>query len=178
MNTIIVEILRDGQTVNQLLQKELNYIALCGPETAKDFVIACDQELFDEHIKLLRYETDESSRQSGIEFFQQLITGIIEQIYPSELAKILRKDFLHLRLVTTPKEIAQLPFEMALTPTQLQSDSSRKPFFVNEEIKTTFTREVRRVYFEHYNWPVKPRILFAWAEPDDDVPHIGHSNAF
>jgi hypothetical protein len=178
MNTIIIEILRNGQTVNQLLQKELNYIALCGPEVAKDFMIKCDQEIFDDHIKLLRYDTDESSRQLGIAFFQELITGIIDQIYPAELAKVLKKDFLHLRLVTTPKEIAQLPFEMALTPKELQNTPDRKPFFINDDIKTTFTREVRHVYFDHYNWPVKPRILFAWARPGDDVPHIGHADAF
>ncbi|MEJ7912800.1 MAG: CHAT domain-containing protein [Chitinophagaceae bacterium] len=179
MNTIVIEILRNGQVLNQLLQKQTNYIALCGAEPATDFTINCDQAEFDDHVKLLRYDNnDEDSRQLGIQFFQQLINKIIEQIYPKGVSADLEFDLLHLRLVTTPKEIAQLPFEMALTPLKLQKDQLAKPFFLNPDRRTTFTREVRQVGAEHYNWPFKPRILFAWAQPRNEVPWEEHLNAF
>ena len=85
---------------------------------------------------------------------------------------------MHLRLVTTPKEIAQLPFEMALTPIQLQNNTPQKPFFLNPDIKTTFTREVRHIAFKHYDWPFLPRILFAWAQPNNAVPWQAQKYAF
>ncbi len=138
MDTIVVEILRNGQAVNQLLQQGVNYIALCGTESAKDFTIDCDQGTFDKNIQLLRYTTEETARQSGIHFFQTLITNVINQIYPVEIAANLHSDFLHLRLVTTPKEIAQLPFEMALTPIQLQNATPQKPFFSQPGHKDNF----------------------------------------
>ena len=65
MDTIVVEILRNCQAMNQLLQQGTNYIALCGTEPAKDFTIDCDQETFDKNIQLLRYNTEETERQSG-----------------------------------------------------------------------------------------------------------------
>ncbi|HMK24995.1 MAG TPA: CHAT domain-containing protein [Chitinophagaceae bacterium] len=179
MNEIVIEILRDGQTVNQLLKSGTNYIALYGSDPAKDFMINCEQQEFNNYVKLLRYDnTNEISRQSGIAFFQDLISGIIDKIYPAQIAQGIQNDMVHLRLVTTPKEIAQLPFEMALTPSVLQNEMPRTPFFVNPKIKTTFTRELRQLSFKQYNWPFKPRILFAWAQPNNKVPQQEHLKAF
>ena len=146
MNTIVIEILRNGQVTNQLLQKSTNYIALCGAYPAKDFTINCDQQMFNHHVKFLRYDSsadgdtekeneEERLRQSSILFFQDLISGIIDQIYPEQLHYRPQDDMLHLRLVTTPKEIAQLPFEMALTPVQLQNVSPRVPFLLTMQLK-------------------------------------------
>ncbi|WP_153796933.1 CHAT domain-containing protein [Foetidibacter luteolus] len=179
MNTIVIEILRTGQAVNELLDTDINYIALCGAQPAKDLVIACRQDEFNERITLLRYNNnDEAKRQEGISFFQQLVDGVIDQIYPTGMPAPQPGEWLHLRLVTTPKEMAQIPFEIALTPQQIQQTDKPLPFFLNPQYKTTLTREVRRIAFAHYKWPVKPRILFAWAEPRATVPHEEHLAAF
>lgn len=179
MDTIVIEILRNGQSKTQYLEKGSNYIALCGTESAKDFMIECCQDDFDNQVKLLRYnQADDLERETAITFFQSLISNIVSQIFPDQLAKNEKSEFLHLRLVTTPKEIAQLPFEMAQTPFQLENVISPTPFFINPKIKTTFTREVRHIFFKHYFWPIIPRILFVFSQPKNKVPSDEHLDAF
>ncbi len=164
MNSLTIEILRKGQAVNQLLSSETDYVALVGTEPAIDLKIPCNQEEFNKFIALLRYnKKDAGSRQSSIDYFQDLITNIIQQVYPEQKADGTHDSFIHLRLVTTPKEIAQLPFELALTPSVLKDETSNTPFFINPRLKTTFTRELRQSSSRNYSWPFKPRILFAWA---------------
>lgn len=180
MTTIEIEILRTGQSLNLQLDSGNNYIALYGADPARDFTIPCTQADFDTHAALLRYKDgDEQKRLAGIGFFQALMSRIIGQVYPEDAARPGADDFLHLRLVATPKEIAQLPFELALTPAPLcEEGMPAAPFFVNPKLKITFTREVRQASARHYKWPHQPRILFAWAQPGNTVPHDEHLDAF
>lgn len=173
MHTLTIEILRIGQPHDHSLSKKTKYIALCGTHPSLDFSVGCDQLTFDRYKEMLRYfESDEKTRQEGINFFEQLMTKILDEIEPLRVEGQ-TEDWLHLRLVMTPKELAQLPFELALTPKGFQGQHSKK-FLLNPQRITTLTREVRQVAPTRYSWPHKPRILFAWAEPDDTVPHEAH----
>ena len=75
-----------------------------------------------------------------------------------------------LRLLMADKELVQLPFELAMTPKGFQGQHS-KPFLLNPQCLATMTREVKQVAPPDYIWPYKPRILFAWADPNDEVPY-------
>jgi hypothetical protein len=173
MHTVTIEILRPGKSHSQELSEQTVYIALCGSHPAADLTIGCNQAKFSKYKQMLRYDLpDEQARHEGISFFEQLISMILDDI------EFLRTegqtdDFLHLRLVMTPKELAQLPFELALTPKGFPGQHS-KPFLLNPQRLTTLTRETRQVAPTRYLWPYKPRVLFAWAEPKGEVPHDAH----
>jgi hypothetical protein len=176
MHTVTIEILRTGESHNHELSEKTKYIALCGSHPHVDLTIDCTQATFSKNKKMLRYfESDEQQRQKGICFFEQLITKIFDDIVPLRIEGQ-TKDWLHLRLVITPRELAQLPFELALTPKGFPGHPLEK-FLLNPQKLTTLTREVRQVGPLKYNWPYKPRILFAWAGPGAEVPYREHSDA-
>jgi|WetSurMetagenome_2_1015567.scaffolds.fasta_scaffold01477_2 hypothetical protein len=175
MHTVTIEILRQGSPYGHNLSKKTKYIALCGSHPPADLTVKCDQNTFIRYKQKLRYvNSSEKSRLEGIHFFEQLITKILDDITPLQ-TEGQTNDWLHLRLVVTPKELAQLPFELALTPKGFQGYLS-KPFLLNPQRLTTLTREVRQVAPTRYLWPHKPHILFAWADPAGTVPHEDHFN--
>lgn len=176
MHTVIIEILRAGESHSHELSEKTKYIALCGSHPHVELTIDCNQETFSNYKKMLRYfESDEQQRQKGIRFFEQLITKIFDDIVPLRIEGQ-TEDWLHLRLVITPRELAQLPFELALTPEGFMGHPLKR-FLLNPQRLTTLTREVRQIGTLRYNWPYKPRILFAWAGPDAGVPYREHSDA-
>jgi hypothetical protein len=172
VHTVTIELLRSGESYNHALSKKTKYIALCGNHPPVDLRIHCEQKVFNKYKQKLNYKVDEKSRQEGIAFFERLITDLLDDIgYLQKEGDT--KDWLHLRLVMTPGELAQLPFELALTPKGFQGER-KKRFLMNPQRLTTLTREVRQVGSAYYIWPYMPRILFAWAEPADTVPHEDH----
>jgi hypothetical protein len=176
MQTVTVEILRPGQPLGLGLLKKTRYIVLCGSQPPVDLKIKCDQKTFEGYRELLRsVEPDGKAREKGIVFFSDLITKILNDIRPL-LTEGKTDDWLHLRLVMTPRELAQLPFELALTPDGFQGQHS-KWFLVNPQLPVTLTREVRQIATTRYLWPCKPRILFAWCDPERSVPHDVHYGA-
>jgi CHAT domain len=179
MNSIIIEILRNDQATNIQLSPDTNYIAIIGSEPSNDLKIECTQQNFNDNIILLRYNKElPNASKTAIAFFQDLITKIFDKIFTNQVNDLKTFDFLHLRFVTKPKEIAQLPFEMALPPTVIENQIPTQPFFINENLKAIFTRELRQSYSKNYKWPSSPRILFAWAQPVNRVPHKEHVEAF
>ena len=173
MRTLIIGIARTGDADNHLLSPDISYISMCGSYPEATFSINCRQQEFYEKAKLLRYtDGDPNTSAPAISFFKKLIT----QIY-TDLKYLLIDDTdktpLHIRLITAPIELAQLPFEFGLNP----KGSNQIPLLLNTDRPITLTREVRQVTEATYNWPVKPRILFAWAQPSDAVPHNEHAVA-
>jgi len=176
MHTVTIEILRTGESHNFELSKQRKYIALCGSYPHVDLSIDCEQATFSKYKKKLRYfDSDERQRQEGIRFFEQLLTKIFDDLEPLRIEGQ-TEDWLHLRLVISPRELAQLPFEIALTPKGFRGYPLKR-FLLNPQRLTTLTREVRQVGPLRYNWPYKPRILFVWADPCAEVPHREHSEA-
>ena len=76
--------------------------------------------------------------------------------------------------MTTPFELAQIPFEFTLTPNI--AGEQQIPLLANPGRKITLTREIRQESEARYTWPYQPRILFAWAQPDPEmtVPYQDH----
>ena len=176
MHTVCIEILRTGESYNYELSEKTKYIALCGSHPHVDLTVGCNQLTFSKNKKKLRYfESDEEQRQEGIRFFEQLITKIFDDLEPLRIEGQ-TEDWLHLKLVISPRELVQLPFELALTPKGFPGHPLKK-FLLNSQRLTTLTREVRQVGPLRYNWPYKPRILFAYAGPSDAVPYKEHSDA-
>lgn len=172
--SVALELLRTGTPHNQTLSPGVTYLAVCGTHPPAEFRVNLEQFKFTRYLHLLRYQAGiGSSMQLAKEALQDILTGVFEGIPALQMEASASEGWLHLRLVMTPRELAMLPFELALTPTGFQG-ARDKPFLLNQQRLTTITREVRQVAPRTYTWPAKPRILFAWAAPKKAVPSDEH----
>lgn len=172
MNTLIIGIARTGQANNFVLNEDTPYISMCGAKPEISFRMSFGQDAFLEMMNELRYkDADPSSANTAINFFQEHTTELFKKFKYVDLKKEDASP-LHIRLVTTPLELAQIPFEFALTPAAGEETQS---LFANPGRPIILTREIRRENDLTYTWPYKPRILFAWAAPaGSTVPHDEH----
>ena len=177
MKSLIIGIARTGKPHNYVLNEDTKYISMCGNKPEVSFSIGCEQDQFIKAVAGLRYDDADPDASAGpISFFQNLTTQIFQDL---KYLKIEENDFspLHIRLVTTPFELAQIPFEFTLTPPNIAGET-QIPLLAHPERKITLTREIRQESEARYVWPYQPRILFAWAQPDPEmtVPYEDHLN--
>ncbi len=171
MNTFTVELVRSGPNYNQNLGS-VGYIGMCGSSPQVDIAINCTQKQFNRHTRNLRYGSsiDESKRAEAISFLKQLIGKQIFNNMPALVAETAKETGpLHLKLLVAAKELAQLPFELAIPPVKLYKPGNDE-FEACKNRPIVITRATRQNSNVHYQWPFKPRILFAWAQPPDVAP--------
>jgi hypothetical protein len=173
MKSLIIGIARTGKANNNVLNNETRYISMCGNKPEVTFSIDCGQDEFIETVSKLRYYYYDDSPEA-ISYFKNLATKIFADLKYVEIDK---NDLtpLHIRLVTTPLELAQIPFEFALLQPKVAGVEDVL-LLANPLKKITLTREVRQETEASYIWPHIPRILFAWAQPvaNKTVPHEEH----
>ncbi len=176
MKSLIIGISRPGDADDVLLSPDQKYVSRCGSRPEVTFSINCKQVLFYENIQMLRYvDGDPSSSAGAISFFEKLMSKAFSDLKYLELDNEDNSSY-HIRLVTTPMELAQLPFEFVALPGN--SDiTNEPPLLANPERIITLTREVLQESEARYIWPKQPRILFAWAQPSATVPHEEHKDA-
>ena len=73
-----------------------------------------------------------------------------------------RRDPVHLRVVTTPLELAALPLELALGANGMPGTGIA--LTTQRERPVVITRESRRIAPRGTAWPTRPKVLFAWCE--------------
>jgi hypothetical protein len=178
MHTITIELERQGASNALALSAQTVYLALCQQQPPVNICIQCNQETFEQYREKLRYnESDKKDKETAFQTLQKLITDVLDNIrYLPALANNNPADWLHIRLVISAKELVQLPFEVALTPFGFQGHNTI-PFFLNPNRLTTVTREVKQVNKADYEWPVRPRILYVAASPNEPVPFQEHFDA-
>ncbi len=173
MKSLIIGIARTGKANNYLLNEDTKYISMCGNKPEVTFSIKCEQNDFIKVINKLRYDDPYSSAEA-ISYFKNLSTEIFKDL---KYVDIDENDLnpLHIRLATTPLELAQIPFEFALAQPTITGEKESF-LFANPLRKITLTREVRQETEASYLWPHMPRILFAWAQPvaEMTVPYAEH----
>jgi hypothetical protein len=177
MKSLIIELTRTGKAHSKLLSRDNQYLALCGTNPEQTFTINCEQDEFYDQVKNLRYNNaNPAATQKAIDYCQQLVTDIFQRTKYMERS-LQDGEAIHIRLVVNPLELAQLPFEFVRVP--LDTSAPVAATLLADEIRTVcFTREVRQESQLHYEWPATPRILFAWAQPLESVPHEEQKSAF
>lgn len=176
MKSLVVTISRTGDPDNTNLSPDTRYLALTGWNPEVTFSIDCKQEKFYENVEQLRYrDGDPSSSDNAVIFFKELINKLFADLIYARFDNN-GNEPLHIRLVTAPMELAQLPFEF-MNPAALPGGLPLPELLVNPSRLITLTREVRQESEAKYVWPRQPRILFAWAEPGNSVPHEEHKQA-
>lgn len=177
MNTIVLEMLRLGTSYNYNLSPDQKYLVLCGNYPHVEVSFHCDQRTFNQKVRQLRYTNSEEVRLSAISFFQELLSEPMNKLEALKVEAQKSTGSLHIRLVTTAKELIQIPFELSLTPSGIEG-ASESNLLLNHHCPTTLTREIRQVKPPSYDWPFLPRILFIYADPKEAVPHEAHTSVF
>jgi len=191
MKTLTIGISRTGDADGHPLLPDTGYISRCANFPEVPFFIKCKQSEFLDTVENLRY-TNVSPVATNTAICS--LTSLISDVFKA--LKYLNvdgadKDSLHIRLITTPMELAQLPFEFAPSTWDLSwkgastlPDAKDIPVLLADPVREiTLTREVLQETEARYEWPKQPRILFAWSElkgeenEDKKVPHEEHKKA-
>jgi len=173
---VVLEILRHGEAHNQLLSPLTRYLALCGSHPAVSLTIPFEHRELAHLLSRMRYEDGMTGAEARDRAFarnqlSRAVTGLLEQIpaLPHE-GRVDEGELLHLRMMTTPQELAILPFELANPPGGFSSGG--QPLLIGPQPDVVLTREVRRSSNVRVRVPAKTRVLLAIADPSNrGVPY-------
>jgi hypothetical protein len=173
METITLEIVREGPPEGQVLSSLTRYLALCGNQVPEAVAVPLTHLDFVRRREALRvthtsHDALNQLRTDAIEQLQRDMTQLVAGI-PSLAREILGASAgvpVHLRLVVNPLELAALPFELALAPQGIASTG--QSLFTQREHPVIVTRESRRMPGVSKPWPSRPKVLFVWCEPAHD----------
>jgi hypothetical protein len=170
-----LEILRHGPPYNQLLSPLVPYLVLFGDDPASTRYVGCEHRQLIAHLKALRYGGTASERAEALRKVQGLVSDVLAEV-PQLGATIGRTGAraAHLRLVLSPRELAMLPLEMAVTP---EGAAGAGPLLVNALAPVCLTREVRAVGHFESRWPSRARVLMITSEAGGPVPKAAHVDA-
>lgn len=175
METITLELLREGSPEGQVLSGLTRYFALCGNQAPEAFGVPLAHLDFVRRREALRHAMGDSDpqraalRHQAIEHLQRDVSQLVASLrcLAHELsAAPSGGEPVHLRVVMTPLELAALPLELALGANGMPG--AGLPLSTQRERPVVITRESRRVPPRGTAWPTRPKVLFAWCEPETD----------
>ena len=179
--TVVLELLRDGPSYNQLLSPLTVYLAACQnrpPESVrlniehKDFLrwqggltyadVAVARAADD---AAGRREASDRSRREAIDDATKAVTGVLGSIR-ALIAELAGEpcEWRHIHMVLDAAELGSLPFELAYAAPGLMVEGER--LFLQQNARVTLTRQTRRVATSVVSWPRRPRVLCIVAEGD------------
>ncbi|MCG8458254.1 MAG: CHAT domain-containing protein [Holophagales bacterium] len=178
VRTVTLELLRHGPAMAQMLSSDTEYLALCGGHAPETVQLALEHDGLVASLRGLCYEEAEAEREMQLETTARRMTDLLGRV-PGLLAELAGHAaagarMVQLRLVIAGDELAMLPFELAEVPRG--APGAGQPLVLQSDLPICLTRQVRRVGTGALGWPERPRVLFAYAEPDDvgSVPHGEH----
>jgi hypothetical protein len=165
----MIEFLRFGGERHSISEEEM-YIRTIGDLKAKQVSMTMNEDECFQWLCQLRYgsQTEGLERQKALDQLAEKVTQFLE---PPKLLK----EPVQLDLVTSARELWQLPFEAVRFPTG-------EPMLVDKENMVVLTRRVRKCEFAErkHRWPAKPRVLLISASPawgGEKVPLDEHHKA-
>jgi len=170
---VVLEILRHGPAHNQLLSPLTQYLALCGSHPAVSLTVPFEHRTLEYLLSRMSYPEGLDPRAEAArdrtqahERLATAVTGLLDQIpaLPHE-GRVGNGQLLHLRLMTTPQELAMLPFELANPPGGFENGG--QPLLIGPTPDVVLTREVRRGCELPGRPPPEPRILVVFADPSE-----------
>ena len=186
VETLALEFLRQGPAHNQLLSPLTPYLCVCGNHRASVVFVPWEQGAMDRNITELRATDrldaqgtrDRSARLSEI---AHEVSSMLEQVdgLSASMARMQancqsQQRLSHLEIVVSANELAMIPFELSRVPAGF-SGSGEEWLSVQNAAPTVLTRRVRGTQVRPEMWPLQPRILFIWADPEGrSVPAAAH----
>lgn len=175
MESITLELIREGSPEGQVLSSLTRYFAICGNQAPETFTVPLTHLDFVRRREALRDATREvdprweALRRQAIQQLgrdvSQLVASLKCLAHELSAAPLRADTTVHLRVVMSPLELAALPLELAEGaagmpgPGQALSTQRERPVVI--------TRETRRVAPSNVRWPARPKVLFAWCAPVD-----------
>lgn len=187
--TIVLEVLRDGPSYNQLLSPLTLYLAACQNRPPEPLRLDIEHHEFLNWQGGLTYAESEratampkttearhrkglpGSRRDAIDDATQAVTKVLGSVraLTAELASE-PCEWRHIHLVLDAAELGALPFELAHAAPGLMVEGER--LFMQQNARVTLTRQTRRLATSVVDWPSRPRILCVVA--DGDLPVDAH----
>ena len=183
-----LEIVRPGPPHNQLLSPLTLYTALCGESAPVNFTIELEQhQLLDRLFALTLLHQGwsansmvaEKIRQNAVTDMGQTVGQILSKLQNllfeqgrafgqaicDQNGKPSSEHMVHLRLVSSASELANIPFEMAISPSATPAEGKRMLLDLN--LPSILTREIRRTRPIPIAWDRKleTKILVIAAQP-------------
>ncbi|MCP4657486.1 MAG: CHAT domain-containing protein, partial [bacterium] len=167
VHTITLELLRHGPAHNQLLSPLTRYLALCGNHSTATVTVPFEHDQFLTRLRALRYKETQQTRELQLRDTARQMAAILAEV-PGLIAELAERPaeetkLTHLELVLSSSELALLPFEAADAPDGFPG--AGQPLVLQAQLPLCITRRVRRVSNLRFQWPSRPRILFAAAAP-------------
>ncbi|GEM_PF-5659278 len=169
VRSITLELVRSGESHNQLLSPLTPYLALCGSHNPEVVHVPW------EHAKFESMSAAISSAGSGeqarerlaymAEDIIQMLLGIRSLTKELSEAENSSCDVLELRLILSASELSALPFELVAAPPAFGIRTR-----LSEHRGLVIMRQARRVATTTIDWPDRPRLLVAIASPDGVAP--------
>ncbi len=161
IRTVELQLMRTGTAHNRLLSPDTDYIALCGDRDPDVVHVPFEHYQFLRRLRTLRYHADERNLTSEV---AEIRTALIDMLLgirslTEELTAASDADLIELRLVLSSAELSLLPFELIAEPGLPPRPLAQTPIVI--------VRRTRRVPAQVLEWPHRPRVLFAFAAPQD-----------
>ena len=174
---VTLEILRHGKPHNQLLSPLTKYLALTGRREAVTVRVDMEHRDMLTYMRSLRYSADDNAlRQIQLGRLGTELGNILGAVpgLLSDLSGCSGEELVHLRIISSAAELSLLPFELIDAPQGFPGEGY--PICLQFERPLVITREVRGAFGQRYDWPTRPRILFAAAAPPGvgSVPFEAH----
>ena len=178
MSELKLELLRHGESNNQLLSPLMPYLALCENEPVCSIHVPYSHAQIARILRSLSYRYDNSESAATIAEVAQAVARLLGSI-PGACAQLRPnrepRQKLHFRLVLSAAELALLPFELSDVPNAIST--AQAPLLLLSDMDIALTRETRRRPGRTFAPSEKPRVLFAFAEPSTPVPALAHGRA-
>ena len=200
MRNITLELMRHGSDHNQLLSPGLPYLAVCENAPVTTVYLPFEHEELLIRLASLAYPDRKTKYTEAQRRFQLTdigrtlgrlladIPGLTSAVglakvdqsgngeSPLTQSKPADRPLVNLRLVLTAKELALVPFELAIAQAGLPGQSQHLSLQV--VMPFCITRESRRAARRFYSSPIHPKILFAYCDlPGNAVPAEAHALA-
>lgn len=164
---VALELLRQGPPHNQLLSPLTSYLAVCGNHEPEPLRVPFEHATLLRKLRSVRGAGDPVGAAADAEDVRRAIVEMLCSLrgLQRELSTSARggASLVALELIVSAHELALLPFELAFPPGVPTRELAASEVVV--------LRRSRRVPSSTVRWPVRPRILFAYA---GQVPYERH----
>jgi hypothetical protein len=165
VETVTLDLARDGDKNRDPLSSQIKYLALCGSHPSVQAELNLEHADVVDHLAKRIENAQERVERTGK--LRSAVTRFLRNVDGWHRNQK-TPGFKHLRLVFSPGELGLLPFEL------VQRDDSEPSLLMDESEQMILTREMRHGPRVTYRWPSVPRVLFAWAHSSAPVLFEDH----
>lgn len=170
---IELQLLRHGESLNQLLSPLTDYFALCGDHDSGTINVPMKHRALLTKLRALDYGDSQKTQDDQLEEMSDLVTGVLSHVpgMGTELSGC-QQQLAHVSLATNAAELSMVPFELAKMPSGVAG--AGQPMCLQPHIPVCLTRRSRNVNRPPLNWKRPVRILMIASDAGGVIPLQAH----